>query len=188
MPDAQTVLRKHEGNPIITPKDMPFPCETVYNAGATTYQGKQVILLRCGRHDGRSVFGLAMSEDGYHFKIHPEPVFSRATEGLFKEPENKGVEDPRVTQIGDTYYIFYSCYSSRGFQIGLAKTRDFLSIERVALTVAAAPRPAAGSWPAGTDIKRHIDLAMGTRSSYTEPGYVLSSGQQRRRGDETDEA
>ncbi len=134
--NAGTVLRKYKGNPIITPGDMPFACETVYNAGAAMFRGKHVLLLRCGRHDGRSVWGLAMSEDGYRFKVHPEPVFSRATEGVFKGPENKGVEDPRVTQIGDTYYIFYSCYSSRGFQIGLARTKDFLSIERVALTTA----------------------------------------------------
>ncbi len=95
-----------------------------------------VLVLRCGRMDGRSVFGLATSDDGYNFAVHPEPIFSQATEGIFKEPENKGVEDPRVTQIGDTYYIFYSCYSSHGFQVGLARTRDFLNIERVALTTA----------------------------------------------------
>jgi len=82
------------------------------------------------------VFGLARSSDGYHFTIHPEPVFRKADAGLFNEPENKGVEDPRVTQIGDTYYIFYSCYSTRGFQIGLATTKDFLDIQRVALTTA----------------------------------------------------
>ncbi len=136
MPNPQTVLTKYSGNPIISPKGMPFPCETVYNSGVAKFKDKYVLLLRCGRHDGRSVFGLAMSDDGYHFQIHPEPVFSRATEGIFKAPENKGVEDPRVTQIGDMYYIFYSCYSSRGFQIGLAQTRDFLHIERVALTTA----------------------------------------------------
>lgn len=45
-----------------------------------------------------------------------------------------GGEDPRVTQISDTYYIFNSCYPSRGFQTGLSKTKDCLRIERVALT------------------------------------------------------
>jgi beta-1,2-mannobiose phosphorylase / 1,2-beta-oligomannan phosphorylase len=136
MINPKTVLQKYEGNPILSPKDMPFPCETVYNSGAARFKDKYVLLLRCGRLDGRSVFGLAMSEDGYHFVVHPEPVFSRAQSGIFKEPENKGVEDPRITQIGDTYYIFYSCYSTRGFQMGLAQTQDFLHIERIALTTA----------------------------------------------------
>ncbi|QUI25793.1 glycoside hydrolase family 130 protein [Vallitalea pronyensis] len=130
------ILTKYEKNPIIQPKDMPFSCETVYNAGAAKMDEQYVLLLRCGRSDGRSVWGLALSDNGFDFEIHPEPVFSRATEGIFKEAENKGVEDPRVTKIDDTYYIFYSCYSTRGFQIGLAKTKDFLDIQRVALTTA----------------------------------------------------
>ena len=136
MINATKVLTKYEGNPIIRPSDMPYPCETVYNSGVARLDGQYILLLRVGLHDGRSVFGLARSRDGFHFTVHPEPVFRKAESGLFKEPENKGVEDPRVTQIGDMYYIFYSCYSTRGFQIGLAKTKDFLHIERVALTTA----------------------------------------------------
>ena len=130
------VLTRYKGNPIIKPSDMPYPCETVYNSGVAKYKDKYVLLLRCGRLHGMSEFGLAMSDDGFNFKIHPEPVMKKATEGIFKEPENKGVEDPRITQIGDTYYIFYSCYSTRGFQMGLAKTQDFLKFDRIALTTA----------------------------------------------------
>ncbi len=133
---SKVMLKKYEGNPIITPKDMPFKCETVYNAGAAKLRDEYILLLRCGRTDGRSVFGLARSKDGYNFEIHPEPVFQKAESGMFKNPENKGVEDPRVTKIGDTYYIFYSCFATYGFQIGLAKTKDFINIERVALTTA----------------------------------------------------
>jgi len=132
----RTVLTRFEGNPIISPKDMPYPCEHVYNSGATKMGDKYVLLLRCGRLHGRSEFGLALSDDGFNWKIEPEPVMTQATEGIFKEPENKGIEDPRITKLGDTYYIFYSCYSTRGFQIGLAKTQDFKKIERMALTTA----------------------------------------------------
>lgn len=130
------VLKRYAGNPIIRPQDMPYPCEHVYNAGACRFRGKYLLLLRCGRLHSRSEFGLALSDDGYHFQIHPEPVMTPATEGIFAKAENKGIEDPRITQIGDDYYIFYSCYSTRGFQIGLAKTRDFLHFERLALTTA----------------------------------------------------
>ena len=130
------VLERYKGNPIIKPSDMPYPCETVYNSGVAKYNGKYVLLLRCGRLHGMSEFGLATSDDGFNFKIHPEPVMTKATEGIFKEPENKGIEDPRITQMGDTYYIFYSCYSTRGFQMGLAKTKDFKKFDRMALTTA----------------------------------------------------
>ncbi len=136
MPKMRQVLTRYKGNPIIKPSDMPYPCETVYNSGVAKYNGQYVLLLRCGRLHGMSEFGLATSDDGFNFKIHPEPVMTAAKEGLFKEPENKGVEDPRITQIGDTYYIFYSCYSTRGFQMGLAQTKDFRKFDRIALTTA----------------------------------------------------
>ncbi|MBR5768974.1 MAG: glycosidase, partial [Clostridia bacterium] len=70
---GKVMLKKYEGNPIITPKDMPFKCETVYNSGAAKLGDEYILLLRCGRTDGRSVFGLARSKDGYNFEIHPEP-------------------------------------------------------------------------------------------------------------------
>ena len=132
----ESVLTRYKGNPIIKPADMPFPCETVYNSGATRFKDKYLMLLRCGRHHGRSEFGLAVSTDGFHFDVHPEPVMVAATEGMFAKPENKGIEDPRITRMGDDYFIFYSCYSTRGFQMGLAKTRDFKHFDRLGLTTA----------------------------------------------------
>lgn len=130
------VLTRYKGNPIISAADMPYPCEHVYNSGAAKHKDQYVLLLRCGRLHSRSDFGVAFSDDGYNFKIHPEPVMTPATEGIFAGPENKGIEDPRITRIGDDYYIFYSCYSTRGFQTGLAKTQDFMEYERIALTTA----------------------------------------------------
>ena len=47
--------------------------------------------------------------------------------------EEYGVEDPRICFIGDEYYITYSAYSRFGVRIGLAKTRDFKTVERVSL-------------------------------------------------------
>jgi predicted GH43/DUF377 family glycosyl hydrolase len=51
---------------------------------------------------------------------------------VFCEYEEFGVEDPRITYLEDTYYITYSAYSAHGVRIGLAKTTDFQSVERVA--------------------------------------------------------
>jgi predicted GH43/DUF377 family glycosyl hydrolase len=130
------VLQRYEGNPILKPQDMPYPCEHVYNSAVAKLGKKYVMLLRCGRLHSRSEFGVAFSDDGYTWNVHPEPVMTPATSGPFALAENKGIEDPRITQIGKDYFLFYSCYSTRGFQIGLAKTRDFLSFERIALTTA----------------------------------------------------
>ncbi|WP_372629329.1 glycoside hydrolase family 130 protein [Cohnella sp.] len=88
--------------------------------------------------DGRTVMltslshlRVARSKDGVHFDIERQPA-------LF--PENAleawGIEDPRVTQIGDVYYITYSSASARGVGVGLAETRDFRTFKRRGLMLA----------------------------------------------------
>jgi predicted GH43/DUF377 family glycosyl hydrolase len=53
-------------------------------------------------------------------------------ESKFFEYEEFGVEDPRLTPLEGAYYITYSAYSKHGVRIGLAKTVDFESVERIA--------------------------------------------------------
>ena len=130
----KVVCKKYENNPILTKDDIPYPAGGVYNSGAIKHNGKYILLLRVLLLDGDSVFGYAESQDGYNFKVHPEPVMTRSEQEPFKTFENKGIEDPRITKMGDDYYIFYSCYSSYGFVIGLAKTQDFMKFERMGLT------------------------------------------------------
>lgn len=88
--------------------------------------------------DGRTVkltslshLRVARSKDGVHFDIEPQPA-------LF--PENAmeawGIEDPRVTRIGDVYYITYSAASPHGVGVGLAETRDFRTFARRGLMLA----------------------------------------------------
>jgi len=54
--------------------------------------------------------------------------------GPWFEPENEyeefGVEDPRITLIGDMYYITYVAVSRHGVATALASTRDFASFQR----------------------------------------------------------
>ncbi|GBC93046.1 Beta-1,4-mannooligosaccharide phosphorylase [bacterium HR15] len=68
---------------------------------------------------------LARSRDGVHFTIDPEPT-------LFPENiyEEYGLEDSRITQIEDTYYITYTSVSRFGICTGLASTRDFRTFKR----------------------------------------------------------
>jgi len=46
------------------------------------------------------------------------------------EYEEYGVEDPRITRIGDTFYITYVAVSRHGVATALASTRDFESFQR----------------------------------------------------------
>jgi predicted GH43/DUF377 family glycosyl hydrolase len=68
---------------------------------------------------------VARSGDGRRFVIEEKPALYPAV-----QYEEYGVEDPRITQIGDDYYINYSAISRMGVATGLAVTRDFRSFDR----------------------------------------------------------
>jgi predicted GH43/DUF377 family glycosyl hydrolase len=73
-----------------------------------------------------SHFRLARSSNGIDFQIDDQPCM---------EPSNVyemyGIEDPRITLIGDTYYINYSaCSTIGGVTTCLATTRDFVHFEK----------------------------------------------------------
>jgi predicted GH43/DUF377 family glycosyl hydrolase len=127
------IVRRYSGNPILTKANIPYPVETVHNAAVVKYGAEYIMLFRSHLRTGRSIIGLARSADGFHFQADPAPFLTPASEGAFKEYEEFGVEDPRVTQIGGEYLITYSAYSSNGVRIALAKTEDFKTIERVSL-------------------------------------------------------
>ncbi len=127
------IVRRYENNPILTKDDVPYPVETVHNAGVAKCGGKYVMLFRSHRRNGRSIIGIADSDDGYSFTVRPEPFLVPAAEGVFGEYEEYGVEDCRICKIEGEYLLTYSAYSRHGVSIGLAKTRDFDGLERVAL-------------------------------------------------------
>lgn len=45
--------------------------------------------------------------------------------------EEYGIEDPRVTKIGDTYYLTFTAVSSNGINVRLMSTKDFLKFKRL---------------------------------------------------------
>lgn len=127
------LVERYPGNPILTKADVPYPVETVHNAGVVKDRERYVMLFRSHLRNGRSIIGLAESRDGFHFSVSPEPFLTPATHGEFALYEEFGVEDPRITPLDGDYLITYSAYSRHGVRIGLARTHDFTSVERVAL-------------------------------------------------------
>ena len=75
---------------------------------------------------GISHLRLASSRDGVHFSIEPAPALFPAD-----EYETFGIEDPRITQIGEDYYVSYVAVSRMGIVTRLACTRDFHHFERM---------------------------------------------------------
>jgi len=127
------VVRRYSGNPILTKADVPYQVETVHNAAVVKYAGEYLMLFRSHLRSGRSIIGLARSKDGFRFVADPAPFLTPAKEGPFAAYEESGVEDPRVTEIDGVFLITYSAYSRNGVRIALARTRDFVTVERVSL-------------------------------------------------------
>lgn len=126
------IVTRYEGNPILTKEDIPYKVETVHNAAVAKHNGTYYMLFRSHLDHGRSIIGIAESTDGFNFTPRPEPFMTPATDEPFAEYEAFGVEDPRLNPLEDAFYITYSAYSQHGVRIGLAKTTDFKTIERIA--------------------------------------------------------
>ncbi len=130
----ESVVTRYEKNPVLTKKQVPYKVETVHNAGVVKHKGRYLMLFRSHLQNGRSIIGLAESEDGFTFTVSNEPFLLPATEGVFAEYEEFGVEDLRICNMeGEDFLLTYSAYSRHGVRIALARTSDFRSVERVAL-------------------------------------------------------
>lgn len=127
------IVKRYEKNPILTKDDVPYEVATVHNAAAIKHNNQYIMIFRSHRHNGRSILGKAVSGNGFDFEVDPKPFMTPAENGIFAEYEEYGVEDPRITFLDGEYLITYSAYSRHGVRIGLAKTTDFVNIERFSL-------------------------------------------------------
>lgn len=127
------MIRRYERNPILTKADVPYPVETVHNAGVAKFGDRYVMVFRSHLRNGRSILGLAESEDGFRFRVRPKPFLTPADQGPFAAYEEFGVEDPRICFLDGAYWITYSAYSRHGVRVALARTEDFERVERIAL-------------------------------------------------------
>ena len=130
---SRDVVRRHERNPILTVEDIPFPCNTVFNAACTMLGHETLLLLRVEDLRGHSLFALARSSDGVNFIVEDEPVMEPGHYGEYAIYERKGIEDPRITRLEDTFYVVYTAASDFGPRLALARTDDFHHFERVGL-------------------------------------------------------
>jgi len=127
------LINRYHNNPILTKDNVPYPVATIHNAGVVKFNDRYIMIFRSHKLNGRSILGKAESDDGFNFKVDKEPFMVPAAEGIFKEYEEYGVEDPRIIFLDGEYLITYSAYSRHGVRIGLAKTKDFKSVERFSL-------------------------------------------------------
>ena len=126
------LFERFSGNPIIRPEDMPYPVNTVFNAGAARVGEDILLLLRVEDHRGLSHLTVARSRNGLDgWKIEAQP-------SLLPDPANYpeelwGIEDPRITHLEekDCWAVTYTAYSRSGPLVSLALTEDFKSFTRL---------------------------------------------------------
>lgn len=141
-------LKRYEGNPILKPTRRWWETKWVYNNAAILDENKVKILYRARGEDYLSRFGYAESRDGFTIDFRSElPVFDADPENPY---ERLGVEDPRITKMGDTFYVVYiaiSLYPSYkqvpSFNLSdgppwraraaIATTKDFNSFQRAGI-------------------------------------------------------
>ncbi len=74
---------------------------------------------------------LARSEDGVHFSVGEKPAIMPTARF-----DSWGMEDPRITQIGNEYYINCTSVTSHGAMVSLFNTSDFVSYNRMGVIFA----------------------------------------------------
>ena len=144
-------VHRYEYNPVLTAHDVNqvwtdarLRVTTVHNAGITVYKDNILMLFRSHLRNGISVIGMAKSKNGINeWTVSEQPaivpcnendVFAQGSDiNELIENEAGGVEDPRISKIGKTYFITYSAY--HGLQkdrvrVSLATTQDFETFTR----------------------------------------------------------
>lgn len=119
--------------PLLSPTAGDWQSAGTFNPAVALRGGTVVMLYRAQDKQGTSRLGYAESADGIHFNRREQPVLI-PTESYEKDG---GVEDPRLVQFGDTYYLTYTGYNKTDAQLCLATTKDLIHWERKGVIIPA---------------------------------------------------
>lgn len=128
----QKSFKRCEKNPILTIADLPDNVGYyILNPGAVKFKDEYILMAGVFHREGSIVFWIARSRDGYNFKFDPQPVrMPECGDGWIEN----GVYDPRITQIGEDYFIVYNSANNHcGTRLAIMKTRDFVDFTHVSL-------------------------------------------------------
>ncbi len=134
---APCIIR-HPANPVLTKKEVPFPCSLTFNAGVTKFQGKYVMVFRNDYFEQDTLekfrhtnLGLAFSDDGVKWSVEPQPVLDKT---VFNDSTVSRAYDPRLTVIDGRCYLCFAVDTFHGVRGGVAVTDDFHHYEILSLS------------------------------------------------------
>lgn len=134
-------LERVSPEPILVPRqDVHWESAAVFNAAAVYHEGTFHLFYRAVEHRpgarNRSCIGHAWSRDGVHFERAEEPALAYGPPQVTgNRYETQGVEDPRVTKIGDTFCMLYTAYDGETAQVAYATSGDLEGWERRGLII-----------------------------------------------------
>jgi predicted GH43/DUF377 family glycosyl hydrolase len=112
----------------VSKKEVRWEERNVLNPSAIVKDGKVYLIYRAQDNERTSRLGLAVSEDGLHFKKQPAPVFFPEIDIMMQYEWKGGVEDPRVIEGEDSTYIMtYTSYDGKTARLCLATSKDLTS-------------------------------------------------------------
>lgn len=123
---------RFKGNPILSPvPEHPWEAYMTFNTAALCLDDRVHLVYRArGCKGGISRFGYASSQDGFTIDRRlDKPVFTTSPDS---DIDCLGVEDPRLTLIGDRVYMTYSAY---GFVPGMHSQFRWVQIAISSLAV-----------------------------------------------------
>lgn len=118
-------IMRYERNPVLTKDNVSFNVNSIFNPGAVKFKNKYLLMCRVEMPNGRSSFVRAVSDNGREFTVEPKPCLVPEDHKEYFKYVEWGIEDTRITQIGDTYYLTYTGYSKYMPLVILAETKDF---------------------------------------------------------------
>lgn len=125
-------FRRFAQNPIIAPRpEFSWEAQATFNPAVVYEDNRFHIIYRAMSFDGTSTFGYASSKDGIHIDERLYfPIYE--PRGNFEKklrPGNSGCEDPRITKMGDEFYLFYTAYDGYTPRVAFSsiKVADFLN-------------------------------------------------------------
>ncbi len=132
------MLTRSSHNPILTRADIPAipplltDVTSVFNPGAVKVGAEYILMLRVQARSRETRILVARGPDGLRFTVSPEIVRFK---GLEKVPGRiYHIYDPRITRIGDAWYVMFALDMEGSCQLGLGVTSDFRSFEFLGLT------------------------------------------------------
>jgi predicted GH43/DUF377 family glycosyl hydrolase len=122
VPPIKVAVEWSSPTPLLSPARSGAASAGIFNPAAVIHNGKTVLLYREQDAAGTSRIGYASTADGIHFTVRDQPVLSP----LADYEKDGGVEDPRLVQIGGTYYLTYTGYNKQDAQLCMATSKDLI--------------------------------------------------------------